>query len=61
MKAGSPRNELDSLLKRGLKSLRMFVFTEAERETFLELHNKHETARLAAIERKAAARLKSKK
>ena len=34
---------------------------KAERETFLELHNKHETARLAAIERKAAARLKSKK
>ena len=34
---------------------------KAERETFLELHNKHETARLPAIGRKAAARLKSKK
>jgi len=34
---------------------------KAERETLLELHNKHETARLAALEPKAAARLRSKK
>jgi len=34
---------------------------KAEREAFLELHNKHETARLAAFERKAAGRLQSKK
>ena len=34
---------------------------KAEREAFLELHNTHETARLAAFGRKAAARLKSKK
>jgi len=34
---------------------------KAERETFLELHNKHETARLKAIGRKATARLQSRK
>ena len=34
---------------------------QAERETFLELHNKHETARLAAIGRGARSRRKSAK
>ena len=34
---------------------------KAEREAFLELHNKHETARLAAIGRGARARRKSTK
>ena len=33
---------------------------KAERKTFLELHNKHETTRLSTIRRKAAGRLKSK-
>ena len=34
---------------------------KAEREAFLKLHNKHETARLAAFGRKVAVSLKSKK
>ena len=34
---------------------------KAERGAFLELHDKHETARPKAIGRKAPARLKSKK